>query len=93
MGYSDTKPRRAECSHNIVVVDRTVQNVVAGSTPATLVVAPLVATFQRAYNIAMLPQIDDGTQRRRRTCYYDEPDSDKFAHERGGLASMKGLAN
>ena len=67
-----------------VVVDRTVQNVVYGSTPATLFVAPLVAPFQRAYIAMPQPQLDDGTQRRRRKCYY-EPDCDKFADECGGF--------
>ena len=32
----------------VVLVDRTVQNVVAGSTAIELFVAPLVAPFQRA---------------------------------------------
>jgi hypothetical protein len=66
------RPRKAPP----VVVDRTVQNVVDRSTPATLFVAPLVAPFQRAYILAMpQPQSSmmapsDDTEN---ACYY-EPD-------------------
>ena len=77
------RPRKAPP----VVVDHTVQNVVDGSTLATLFVAPLVAPFQRASYIIIAmpqPQLDDGTQRRRKKCYY-EPDCDKFADECGGF--------
>ena len=67
-----------------VAVDRTVQNFVAGSTLATLFVAPLVVPFRRAYIAMPQPQLDDGTQRRRKKCYYDL-DCDKFADECGGF--------
>jgi hypothetical protein len=67
-----------------VAVDHTVQNVVDGSTPATIFVAPLVAPSQRAYIAMPQPQLDDGTQRRRKKCCYD-PDCDKFADECAGF--------